>query len=169
LIICSPQNIQNNNNSIENNNSLMNKTMSKCNIKSEKGYFINSMSKKTNELIYCKNYYECEDFVAYNGYFVNNYSSDIIKCVNSECEIINQFISSCKNYTHEVIYHYNHYYCDKDNKYVYMTDIYDYPFYYEVEDIDASSIYPNINNGSDKILLKITRYSVTQYISDKSN
>lgn len=40
--------------------------------------------------------------------------------------------------------------------------------YYKLSNIDAKSIFPKINDGSDTILLKLDKFSVTQYITDSS-
>jgi len=161
LIICYPQNIK----TKRNMNSLMNKEISRCDIASSsyKGYFINSMDKKTNKLLYCTYYYnKCEDFIANNGYYFNSYSSDIIKCSNSKCKIFNNG-SSCDNHYNEVIiYNKNPYFCNKD-KPISFSEV---EIYIELKNINANLNFPVIENGNDIILLKIDQYSVTQQITD---
>ncbi|ORX84879.1 hypothetical protein BCR32DRAFT_266028 [Anaeromyces robustus] len=130
-----------------------------------RGYIVNSLAKESNKLLYCIDDNVCEDFEANYGFFVNNHNTDIIKCIDSQCEVIKQ--TSCQNHKYEIIkeYSYSGYYCNKnDEEYMESIDI-NNSLYYVVEDIDASSIYPNINSGSDIILLKINKYSITQYIS----
>ncbi|ORX64242.1 hypothetical protein BCR32DRAFT_251223 [Anaeromyces robustus] len=153
LMICTPD------------NSSMNNAISICsNYSFSRGYMVNSLAKESNKLLYCIGNNVCEDFEAKYGYFFNDNNSDIIKCIDSHCEVIKQ--TSCQNHKYEIIKGITgNLYCNKnDEKYIGSINI-ENSLYYEVEDIDASSIYPNINNGSDIILLKINKYSAIQYIS----
>eukprot|EP00833_Pecoramyces_ruminatium_P018294 jgi/Orpsp1_1/1192326/evm.model.d7180000092294.1 len=130
-----------------------------CEISNKPGYYLNI--ENSNTLIFCDESNGCKTSSESDGYFINSFNFDIVKCNKSNCEHINT-TTSCKNHQNEVIAHDNQlFYCHNDNEVSFSTTKKIYP----LSNIKASKLYPNIEKGSDTILLKIDQYSVTQYIT----
>lgn len=124
------------------------------------GYYLSS--NETKELIECDISNKCTISNLSDGYFVNSLNNDVIKCINSVCNIINKG-KACNENPNEVILSLNRlYYCNNKNTIPFSSS----DKYYELSNIDASSKYPEVVEGSDIILLRINKYSVTQYITD---
>lgn len=148
-----------------------------CKITDKSGYFLNSGDNKPNSLIYCrknvnskidkyKNH--CQVVQKMNGYFINEIDKNVIKCVDSDCQI-NEIGSLCKINNNNIIIDYDTktpYYCLNEKRYKFD----DFNKYLRLTDIDpTNSTFPKINTGYEYILLKIDDYSVTQYITNSSN
>jgi len=106
--------------------------------------------------------------VSLEGYFINSYNKDVVKCkTNADeneitCELFNPG-TSCSASTNGVILYNNVLsYCNEANQISFSS----VSKYVTLSNIDASAIYPNIAKGKDTILLKIDNYSVTQYVTD---
>jgi len=113
-------------------------------------------------LIYCDTE-SCEITTQSNGYFINSLF-DINICKNSICQLV-EIKGQCSNHNYEVTnYNGYNYFCVNNAKYSFSKT----NQYLEVSNIKASSIFPNIEYGNDKILVKIDEYSVTQYITDSN-
>lgn len=131
-----------------------------CKKSSKPGYYLNSEN-SNSKLLYCNDKNDCKTSKESDGYFINSFSYNYIKCSKSKCSLIDPDIS-CNNHQYEVILHDNQlFYCYGKNE-ISFTDI---AKYYSLSKVQASSIYPEITAGSDTILLKIDQYSVTQFIT----
>ncbi|ORX78488.1 hypothetical protein BCR32DRAFT_282235 [Anaeromyces robustus] len=114
-------------------------------------------------LIYCNSESKCEVSDKNNGYFINSFNYEVIKCHQSKCTLINTN-SYCSSYSNEVILNNNVlYYCNGNNIISFSDDT----MYYILDDINANSIYPVIESGTDTIIIMIDKYSVTQLIKKK--
>ncbi|OUM63641.1 hypothetical protein PIROE2DRAFT_9784, partial [Piromyces sp. E2] len=127
-------------------------------ISDEEGYFLNLKNPLSNSLIFCDSE-NCKLTTQNNGYFINTNSLDAIICHNSICQL---FItdSDCNNNNYKVINSDNElYYCLNEDEISFDEE----EIYYEIPNINAKSVFPKIETGNDKILIKIDEYSVTQY------
>ncbi|ORX78583.1 hypothetical protein BCR32DRAFT_270003 [Anaeromyces robustus] len=127
----------------------------------EYGYYLENG--ETKNLIYCDNNSVCEK-IDKNGYFFNSFSTNVIRCHNSKCDYFSKG-NSCSSKNNEVILYDNTlYYCYNEEE-ISFSDI---SRFYELRNINANSLYPEITDGNDIILLKIDKFSVTQYINEKT-
>lgn len=137
-----------------------------CSESDEPGYYFNTEDEKSNNLLYCsindEYYMNCEISEQENGYFINSYNNDVIKCNNSICDKFSPG-NSCINNDNEIIMENNYPYFCHENELLNFLDI---DHYYELPNVNASSIFPTVKKGNDSILLKISRYSVSQYITE---
>jgi len=131
------------------------------------GYLLNSGDKDSSSLIYCDKT-NCS-IEKKDGYFINSLNQYIIKCESSYCYISDEG-SSCENNNNEAILYYDrkletlkYGYCNGSQEVKFL----DTDQYYPLSNINASSHYPIINSGRDTILIKIDKYSATQYINEK--
>lgn len=139
---------------------------SECYINSKQGYYLNNLSEKSNELIYCDNDKKCQISEQSDGYFINSSNKNVIKCSGSICKLLDTIGNSCESNPNEIIYsYYSLYYCSGVEKISFSS----VTKYYKLSNIKANSIYPNIISGNDYILLKIDQYSVTQYSSNSGS
>lgn len=137
---------------------------SKCYKMNDPGYYINSMSEKKDELIYCDSNNQCQISIQSDGYFINSSDENYyIKCHNSICNEIYEKESSCTTKPNEIIYYNdNFYFCLNDKRIIFYNQI----KYYKLSNIKANEIFPKIVKGDDYILLKVDQYSITQYSSN---
>lgn len=161
MIVCEKKNFNNNIETV-------------CSVSHKNGYYFNSESEISNHIYYCNFYYgdneeRCSIVEKDNGYFFNSYNTHYIKCNNSICTLLidekENDIYSCSNCDNQIIVYQNNLYYWSKNKYTNLTYL-SKEYYYELSNVNATFIYPEIKNGTDTILLKINEYSLTQYISE---
>ncbi|OUM63259.1 hypothetical protein PIROE2DRAFT_10225 [Piromyces sp. E2] len=138
----------------------------KCYITNKSGYYYNTIGDESQKLLKCnqEDDYICETpETIENGYFYNPENTDVIKCFDDKCEYYNPG-NSCSNENYdEIIVESNaKYYCHNNQKYTIGSD----DKYYSISDINAEDIYPNLSEGNDIILIKVSPYSITQYIKE---
>ncbi|OUM66913.1 hypothetical protein PIROE2DRAFT_59085 [Piromyces sp. E2] len=134
---------------------------SKCSKVNVKGYFLENENKNSNELIFCDNNYVCDLTKVSDGYYINS-KDNVIKCYASICS--NYSIkNSCSN-NEFIKYNSDLMYCVGSNKYS-LSDERIYP----LSNVNAAnSKFPNINSGSNTILVKFSNYAIKQYITSSS-
>lgn len=130
-------------------------------IKNPEGYFLNLEDSQTNNLLFCNNN-SCEISTQTNGYFINKLN-DVIQCHNSKCNNFKakEYCDS-DSYYQVILYKNSAYYCNRNNKISFPST----EKYYEISNISAKSIYPEVQYGNDIILIKIDKYSITQYLTN---
>lgn len=131
------------------------------------GYYLISDETKPNILFYC-NDNDCQSINKnnLNGFFINEYKLDYIKCLKGFCEIFS-LGNTCLNNMNEIIKNYNELaYCSKSFQRVFDYGLIKNPEYYLLEDININFHYPEFKFGNDTILLKMDRYSVQHFITD---
>jgi len=142
----------------------------KCFTTESYGYYYITNNDDSQNLLFCedKEYsnssvYSCETIDNLeNGYYINHSNDDVAKCIDNTCEIFSAG-TNCNNNKNEVIISNNKkYYCHDTNQ-IFFNDN-DSDRYYKLENVNASDLYPNISNGNDIILIKMSPYSVTQFI-----
>ncbi|OUM65759.1 hypothetical protein PIROE2DRAFT_7176, partial [Piromyces sp. E2] len=138
----------------------------KCvNKKNFNGYILNALG-KNDELIFCKDE-KCEITSVQNGYFLGEIGSInervLIKCRDSRCSNERQKQTGstiCVDVDGEtIINHQNKIrYCHEGNDITLQnTDK-----YFTLNNVNARMTYPYIESGDDIIILKASKYSVTQ-------
>jgi len=125
------------------------------------GYFLDAKSSLSNKFIFCDNE-NCKTTTQSNGYFINSLP-EVYICKNSLCETFYTY-ENCEN-NHEIIHDEGYFYFCLDDGRVSLSEA---EKYFKISNISASSIFPKIENGIDDILIKIDKYSVTQYINDSN-
>ncbi|ORX83234.1 hypothetical protein BCR32DRAFT_292133 [Anaeromyces robustus] len=142
-----------------------------CNIGNYTGYFINTEKELTDRFIYCDNPMSnmiCKYISKESGYYSNS-NNKIIKCINSECQYIENSSSSCYEHNNEIIYYNSLRYCH-NNTYDELINSKRHMKYYLLSDISAAnSSFPVLRKGEDKILIKINKHSVTQKLTNNNN
>ncbi|OUM63258.1 hypothetical protein PIROE2DRAFT_20691, partial [Piromyces sp. E2] len=137
-----------------------------CKESTEEGFYFVSSSEEEKEVYFCEKEntnLQCNSSDKIDGYYINSYNKEIIKCSNSICELFTSTSSSCTINTNEVIL--------LDNKLIYCNgiikvDFLEYEQYVKLTSVSVASRYPIVKSGNDNILLKLDRYSVTQYVTE---
>lgn len=138
---------------------------SKCSVNDKLyGYFLNYGDEDSSNLIYCDENSKTCKIEKKDGYFINNLDQYIIKCESSLCNLTEG--SSCENNNNEAISYYDSNL--EADKFVYCHGSKEIQFletdkYYPLSNVKASSKYPIINSGDETILIKVDKYSATQY------
>jgi len=126
------------------------------------GYYLNHGTLGSN-LIYCEDG-NCNTLPNGNGFFMNDYS-EINECSSSQCQPFEpNNVQSCKYNTNEIILSNDEYkYCNQETQIQFKSEIQ----YYPLSNISTNpGKYPeNIISGGDTILIKVDRYSASQYIT----
>jgi len=139
---------------------------SKCCLSKINGYIFNSESENSNDFIYCNNL-KCVTKTIDNG-FLLSYSTtnnNIVLCESSNCRFYNPGTSCINNNNKIILINGEPIYCLNNNEF-YLTNK---SKYYELSNVNANSVYPNVSQGNSTILLEINQYSITQYYSPSSN
>ncbi|OUM57860.1 hypothetical protein PIROE2DRAFT_17027, partial [Piromyces sp. E2] len=132
-----------------------------CRKTNKPGYYVNDDKDDYSEnLIFCNEDRECDISEESNGYFINSLNTDVIRCSNEKCKVLKKKGSTCENNENTVIV--------KNNKLLYCNylnevEFKDYEQYHKLENINLKLVYPRVQKGFDTMLLKIDKYSVTQY------
>eukprot|EP00833_Pecoramyces_ruminatium_P017900 jgi/Orpsp1_1/1191932/evm.model.d7180000089475.1 len=126
------------------------------------GYYIDIESKYANGLIYCSGN-SCDNIYENNGYFTN-YNRELIKCSEGVCLYIRYTAGVCL-LNGDVIKSYDiNYYCNNGKPEMFPET----EKYYVVSNVDVKYAYPEIEAGTDTIILKATTYSITQITTDEN-
>jgi hypothetical protein len=127
------------------------------------GYYLNSGTQDSSQLIYC-NDDKCKIMKMSNGYFINS-DGEAIKCESSKCTPFEVVSKTCDNHNNELIGSKGYMkYCNKDTE---VEFTYEDQFYPLTNVSATESVYPgSISTGEDTILIKIDRFSATQYITN---
>ncbi|OUM70331.1 hypothetical protein PIROE2DRAFT_56836 [Piromyces sp. E2] len=125
--------------------------------------FYKDFLKGGNNLMYCENS-NCNSNVKYNGYFMNS-KNDIIQCNSGLCLSISSYMNTCySNYSVNKTENGSFSFCYNNTPY----DITSNDYYYLVENIDPNTPYPYIEEGNGSIMIKVSQYSVEQYLTDQN-
>ncbi|ORX42609.1 hypothetical protein BCR36DRAFT_156406 [Piromyces finnis] len=136
------------------------------------GYIINALG-KNNEVIFCQNN-QCKITSVQNGYFLGEIGSlnerVLIKCRNTQCSNEKQIESDetniCYGINGQVVLSTNNKarYCNEGN----AIKLQNNDNYFTLMNVNARKTYPLIEPGNDVIILKVSKYSVTQLITTDS-
>ncbi|OUM57859.1 hypothetical protein PIROE2DRAFT_17026 [Piromyces sp. E2] len=127
-----------------------------CKKSNKPGYYLNN---ENSTLMNCDDIENCQISKETDGYFINSYDYNYIKCSKSKCNLINSPPLTCNNNQNEVISHDNQmFYCHGKNEITFSTT----KKYYAISEIKASSRYPIIEKGNDTILILISQFSIIQ-------